>query len=83
METSTTIEGMIRGNRIFVPNYQRAYSWEVEKQISVFLENKPANMKSQYAALDVTPFVELAFSETVGGQEQIYIVHRVPNQQHS
>ena len=37
------------------------------------------NLQSQYAALDVTPFVELAFSETVGGQEQIYIVHRVPN----
>lgn len=37
------------------------------------------NLQSQYAALDVTPFVELAFSETVGGQEQLYIVHRVPN----
>ncbi len=37
------------------------------------------NLQSQFAALDVTPFVELAFSETVGGREQRYIVHRVPH----
>ena len=37
------------------------------------------NLQSQFATLDVTPFVELAFSETVGGREQVYIVHRVPH----
>lgn len=28
MEASTTIREMLAGNKIFVPNYQRAYSWE-------------------------------------------------------
>ena len=32
MEASTTITGMMRGNRIFVPDYQRAYSWETGKK---------------------------------------------------
>ena len=36
METSTTIKQMLAGNRIYVPNYQRAYSWETE-----FENNKP------------------------------------------
>ena len=44
MEASTTIKQMLAGNRIFVPSYQRAYSWETElekanspKQTNVFL----------------------------------------------
>ncbi|SDF93748.1 exonuclease SbcC [Selenomonas sp. WCT3] len=37
------------------------------------------NLQSQFATLDVTPFVELAFSETVGGRDELYIVHRVPH----
>jgi len=28
MEASTTIKQMLAGNKIFVPTYQRAYSWE-------------------------------------------------------
>ena len=45
MEASTTIRGMIQGNTIFVPDYQRAYSWETDleckkrKQVNVFLED--------------------------------------------
>src|SRR5664280_1211896 len=46
MEASTTIKQMIAGNKIFVPNYQRAYSWETEtdknkskKQVNVFLSD--------------------------------------------
>lgn len=46
MEPSTTIKQMIAGNKIFVPNYQRAYSWETEtdknkskKQANVFLSD--------------------------------------------
>lgn len=46
MEASTTIKQMIAGNRIFVPSYQRAYSWETEtnknkspKQTNVFLSD--------------------------------------------
>jgi len=30
MEASTTIKQMLAGDRIFVPTYQRAYSWETE-----------------------------------------------------
>jgi hypothetical protein len=44
MEASTTIKQMLAGNRIFVPTYQRAYSWDTEferskapKQVNVFL----------------------------------------------
>ena len=36
METSTTINKMIAGNKIFVPTYQRAYSWDTE-QVNTFL----------------------------------------------
>ena len=28
MEASTAIIGMTRGNQIYVPDYQRAFSWE-------------------------------------------------------
>ena len=43
--------------------------------------NKKAStdMQSQYIGRDVTPFVELIFSETAGGEEQIYTVRRVPH----
>ena len=30
MEASTTIRGMVQGNTIMVPDYQRAYSWETD-----------------------------------------------------
>ena len=40
---------MIRGNRIFVPDYQRAYSWEVEKQVSVFLSDLEDYQRSNVA----------------------------------
>lgn len=46
MEASTTIKQMLAGNKIFVPSYQRAYSWETEqeklkspKQVNVFLSD--------------------------------------------
>ena len=34
MEASTTIRGMMAGNTIFVPDYQRAYSWETKNDES-------------------------------------------------
>jgi hypothetical protein len=34
MEASTTIKKMLSGNKIFVPSYQRAYSWEVETELN-------------------------------------------------
>ena len=46
MEASTSIKQMLAGNRIFVPTYQRAYSWDTEfeiskmpKQVNVFLSD--------------------------------------------
>jgi hypothetical protein len=46
MEASSTIKQMLAGNRIFVPNYQRAYSWDSEfessktpKQVNTFLSD--------------------------------------------
>jgi hypothetical protein len=44
MKPSTTIREMLYGNKIFVPSYQRAYSWDTEfeknnspRQVNVFL----------------------------------------------
>jgi uncharacterized protein with ParB-like and HNH nuclease domain len=44
MEASTTIKQMLAGNRIFVPTYKRAYSWDTAfesskspKQVNTFL----------------------------------------------
>lgn len=42
METKTNIRRMMSGNTIVVPDYQRAYSWEVKErgaQVQVFLED--------------------------------------------
>lgn len=49
MEVSTTIAGMIRGNQIVVPDYQRAYSWEKGRQVSVFLDDLEDYLKSSVA----------------------------------
>lgn len=42
MEASTTINKMLSGNKIFVPSYQRAYSWET-----------PSERKNQNTQTDV------------------------------
>lgn len=54
MEASTTIKNMIAGNKLFVPSYQRAYSWETEndtskpkKQVNVFLSDLEDYNKSK------------------------------------
>jgi hypothetical protein len=46
MEASTSIKQMLAGNRVFVPTYQRAYSWDTElekvnspKQVNTFLSD--------------------------------------------
>lgn len=33
MEASTTVNKMLAGNKIFVPSYQRAYSWETPSEL--------------------------------------------------
>lgn len=59
MEASTTIKQMLAGNRIFVPTYQRAYSWDTEldnqkqpKQVNTFLSDledyNKSSTKSKY-----------------------------------
>lgn len=60
MEASTTIKQMLAGNKIFVPTYQRAYSWDTviekgnpQKQTNVFLTdledyNKSSTNSSYY-----------------------------------
>ena len=60
MESSTTVNKMLAGNKIFVPTYQRAYSWDTEfdksktpKQVNVFLTdledyNKSSAITSYY-----------------------------------
>ena len=59
MEASTTIKQMLAGNKIFVPTYQRAYSWDTElekanlpKQTNVFLSDledyNKSSTKSKY-----------------------------------
>ena len=46
MEASTTIKNMLAGNEIFVPNYQRAYSWE-DNQLEQFLSDLEAHNESR------------------------------------
>lgn len=59
MEASTVINKMLAGSKIFVPTYQRAYSWDTEldkvkipKQVNVFLTDledyNKSNSLSQY-----------------------------------
>lgn len=59
MESSTTIKQMLAGNRILVPTYQRAYSWDTEiekgnapKQTNTFIsdleEYNKSTTKSRY-----------------------------------
>ncbi|MDD3287232.1 MAG: DUF262 domain-containing HNH endonuclease family protein [Bacteroidales bacterium] len=54
MEASTTIKQMLARNKIFVPDYQRAYSWDTEfdrtkpkKQVNVFLSDLEDYNKSK------------------------------------
>ena len=50
MESKTTIQAMLQGTEIYVPDYQRAYSWDSDmtasdsatissKQVAVFLND--------------------------------------------
>lgn len=59
MEASTSIKKIFQGNKLYVPDYQRAYSWETEidetktpKHVNVFLsdleEYNKSKTKSKY-----------------------------------
>ncbi|QKJ32862.1 DUF262 domain-containing protein [Mucilaginibacter mali] len=45
METLTTIRNVLAGNKIFVPAYQRAYSWDTEKE-----KSKPVKQINEFIA---------------------------------
>lgn len=54
MESDTTIRKMLQGNQIFVPDYQRAYSWDTPDgyiikncHTNVFLEDLDAHVRSK------------------------------------
>lgn len=87
METSTTIKQMLAGNRIFVPTYQKAYSWETEveksnssKQTNVFLSgledyNKSSTTSPYYFGRFLfTETDKRTFAVTVGKQRLTTIV---------
>ncbi len=46
MDAKTTIEKIFAGNRIFVPAYQRAYSWDKSHHVNVFFTDIQDYMKS-------------------------------------
>jgi uncharacterized protein with ParB-like and HNH nuclease domain len=53
MDASTTVRGMLYGNKIRIPNYQRAYSWDTpssnfngKTHTDVFLEDLEKHIKS-------------------------------------
>lgn len=50
METSTIIRKMLAGNKIYVPTYQRAYSWDIEPQIKTFLSDLEDCKKNESSA---------------------------------
>lgn len=57
MEASSTIQKMMAGNKVFVPTYQRAYSWDTEtdskkppKQVNTFLTDLEEFNRSKAAA---------------------------------
>ncbi len=59
MEASTTVNKMLAGNKIFVPTYQRAYSWDTEydksktqKHVNVFL----TDLEDYNKSLASTPY---------------------------
>ena len=49
MDASTTVNQMLSGNKIYVPTYQRAYSWE-DKQVKQFLVDLQDYVESQSAS---------------------------------
>jgi uncharacterized protein with ParB-like and HNH nuclease domain len=62
LEASTTIRKMIAGNRIVVPTYQRAYSWETpiknsprKTHTDVFITDLEEYRKS-YAISSISPY---------------------------
>jgi len=82
MEASTTIRRMMAGNKIIVPDYQRAYSWDTpienggtqnkDTQVDVFLsdleEYKNSNANSQYH------FGHFLFEKIINKDDEFYVI---------
>ena len=83
MEASTTIQQMLAGNKIFVPSYQRAYSWDTEfdntkapKQTNVFLSdledyNRSSTTSSYYFGHFLFEEKEKTTFGVVDGQQRL------------
>lgn len=71
METKTTVREMLSGNSITVPKYQRAYSWDAEKQVKQFLND----IDDYIASHSATPYYFGHFIfETVNDDNDCYNV---------
>jgi hypothetical protein len=72
MDAPKTISGMLNGNTISVPSYQRAYSWDTEmkdntpKQVNVFLSDLDSYIKS--SAQSPYYFGHFLFEEKADGK---------------
>lgn len=83
MEASTTIKQMLAGNKIFVPSYQRAYSWDTEiektntpKQVNVFLSdleeyNKSASKSRYYLGHFLFEEIDKTTFGVIDGQQRL------------
>ena len=58
MDTSTTIKGMMAGNKIVVPDYQRAYSWDTP------IENENTQNKDTHTDVFLSDLEEHKDSDT-------------------
>jgi len=82
MDASTTIRNMLYGNRIFVPDYQRAYSWETpinstsrtKTHTDVFLEDLDNYINTKIA----TPYY---FGHFLFEEKENNIFHVIDGQQ--
>ncbi|MBR5166438.1 MAG: DUF262 domain-containing protein [Salinivirgaceae bacterium] len=70
METKTTIRKMLSGNYISVPKYQRAYSWDTDKQVEQFLDD----IDNDIASNSKTPYYFGHFIFENDGSNEYYII---------
>ncbi len=70
METKTTIRKMLSGNYISVPKYQRAYSWDTDKQVKQFF----VDIEDYIVSNSKTPYYFGHFLFENGGSDKYDII---------